>query len=773
MITRPLPLLTLCLAGVLACGGGGGDSVSDGAVTPVPDSGAAETGGGGSPGGSECEKAANTAHRTELVALQPVLGVRTSSGKTVRTFPVSFASLGGDPSVTCTVDLQFKDLNGDGQLQPFEDWTKTAALRAQDLADRMSLAQKRALMAHAVLADSPTPSAATPTATTTAVIDAGIRFGRTAANTAQLTPRANWANSIQERCEASAFGIPFILSMEPAHSSGNGRTHAKGFSQWPSELGLGATGDLALVQKFGQFVAQEYRAIGVRMALSPVANLATDPRWFGSQFSFGEDAATTSAMVGSYVKGLQGAALGSTSVAAVIGHFPGAGATKSGWSSRLAKGKAMAYPGNRFDAHIEAFQGAFDAGATGVMAGYGLPETGTWTGLAGLVNGATVEQVGTSFNKTLITDVLRTRFTYGGLVVAPEGVLDEAGGTTLGAPWGVETATRAERIAKAAAAGVDQLVGLNDTSALESAGLADVQVNASAKRALTLMFQLGLFENPYVDATKAPSLCNTDVAYQAGLDAMDRGMVLLVNKAKPAGWLNGKGDGSQSSDKGNAGNGSGKVLPAPPGEAYVAAGCDYFVAGDFDLDYVRSVSAGYGTLTNDATSVKGVPVTTAAQRMALSDYIFVRIAAPYTRDPDSGSLKESLASLEYAGNSATVLDPVAAARAAIATWTGTPASQAQIVVIVDAGRPSVVSELLSTSYGISALYMAWMGTLPGNASADKVVLDVAFGITDGKGKLAVGLPASDTAAAAQQPDTAGDGQDATFIRGFGLQTSHF
>jgi len=268
-------------------------------------------------------------------------------------------------------------------------------------------------------------------------------------------------------------------------------------------------------------------------------------------------------------------------------------------------------------------------------------------------------------------------------------------------------------------------------------------------------------------------LSNTDTAYQTGLDAMNRGMVLLVNKPKPAGWLNGKADGTQTSDKGNAGNGSGKVLPAPPGEPYVAAGCDYYVAGDFDLDYIRSVSAGYGTLTNDATSVKDVPVTTAAQRMALADYIFIRIAAPSVRDPDSGALAEPMSALTYASSTPALLDPVAEARAAIKAWTGSPASQAQIVVVVDAGRPSVMSELLSPSYDISGLYMAWMGTMPNNAYADKVVLDVAFGIVDGKGTLATGLPASDAAAAAQLPDTAGDGQDATFVRGFGLQTNHF
>jgi beta-glucosidase-like glycosyl hydrolase len=800
-IAHWLPLTALCLSSVAACsGGGGGDD-------PTPQcQGHLECGAGQfCPAGScvalpagecrkdadcaagqgcvadvcqavvvaECDKAANVARKAELVAAQPALVVKASSGKTVRTFTKTFASVGGDASVECAVDLQYKDLNGDGAVQPYEDWTRTADERAADLAGRMSAAQKLALMAHAVLADSPTPTSAGLSTATQAVVDAGLRFGLTAASTAQLTPRATWANALQERCEASALGVPFVLSMEPAHSSGNGRVRARGFSQWPSEAGLGATGDAALVERFGQYVSQEYRAIGVRMALSPSANLATDPRWPGAPLSFGEDSAAVAELVGAYVKGLQGETLGRTSVAAVAGQFPGAGAAKGGLDARLAKGRFTSYPGNRFDQHAGAFQRAFDRGVAGVMPGYGVPEAGAWTGLGGLVNGATVEQVGASFNATLLTDVLRGHYGFGGLVIAPAGVLEDAGVAPLGAPWGMESATKAQRVAKAVGAGVDQLIGLNDTVALAAAGLEPARVDAAAARALALVFRLGLFEDPYVNAAQAPALCNTDLAYQTGLDAMNRGTVLLVNDDKPAGWLDGAGDGTQTGDKGNAGNGSLKVLPAPPGEPYVSAGCDYFVLGDFDLDYVRSVSAGYGNLTNDAPNVKGVPVSTAAERMALSDYVFVRIAAPYTADPDGGALGLPLASLEYAGNDPAVLAPVAAARAAIDAWTGAPASQAQIVVGVDAGRPSVVSELLAPAYGVAGLYYQWGGTLPANPYADKVFLDVAFGIVNGRGKLPVGLPLSDAAATAQQEDAAGDGQDPTLLRGAGIDTNRF
>jgi beta-glucosidase-like glycosyl hydrolase len=731
----------------------------------------------GPPPTPECDKPANVARKAALIAAQPALEARA---KDVVTATVTFASEADDPTVMCPVDLQFKDLNDNGSVEGYEDWRKTAAERAADLVGRMTADQKMALMAHATTTDVPTVTSAAVSAELQAAIAAGLRFGLTAAHSAQLVPRATWANNVQELCEASSLGIPFVLSMEPSHSSGNGRVKARGFSQWPNEASLGATASAAVLESFGKVVAQEYRAIGVRMALSPSANLATDPRWFNGQFTLGEDGTKVAALVGAYVKGVQGTALGPTSVAAVVNHFPGAGPAKDGWDARLAKGKLVTYPGNNIDAHLAAFQGAFGAGVAGVMPAYGVLETGAWTGLGGLLDGATIEQVGAAFNATILTNVLRGHYAFSGLVLAPPGILEDAGVSPLGAPWGMEASTKAQRAAKAVDAGVDQFGGLNDAtpiSAARTAGLIDdAQIDAAARRALELIFRLGLFEDPYVDPAQAPALCNTDPSYRAGLDAMNRGMVLLVNEPKPPGWLNGSGDGTQVGDKGNAGNGTLRVLPAPPGEPYVSAGCSYFIMGDFDLDYVRSVSTGYGELTNDSTEIDGIPVSTPAERIPLTDYVFIRIAAPFTADPDSGPLGYSLASLEYATNAnAAELDDVAFARNAIDAYDlAHPAapSRTQIIVGVDAGRPSVVDEILA--YGPSALYVQWSGTYPlGNLLADKVFLDVAFGIVNGRGVLPVGLPLSDAAAGLQLEDLPDDGQHATFVEGYGIETNMF
>lgn len=728
------------------------------ADVPVPDTVADTLGDTDTGPVAECDKPANTAHRQALLDGQPVLGVRS---RAVLTQAITFASLAGNPAVTCSVDLQFKDSNGNGTLEPYENWTLTPALRAADLVPRMTEAQKLGLMAHPTTSDAPTSSNAAISAELTGLVDKHVRFGVTTALRAQLGARATWANNVQERCEASAHGIPFVISSAPAHSDGGGRAKAAGFSKWPHEFGLAATGSPAIVQTFAEVVSQEYRAIGVRMALSPNADLATEPRWYLSQFTFGEDSASATARVAAYIRGLQGETLGAAGVAATVMSFPGAGPSKDGWDTRLAKGKYLSYPGNRIDDHLAPFAGAFDAGVAAVMLSYGVPETGTWTGLGTVLDGSTIQQVGTSFNTPLVSGALRGHYGYDGLVIAPPGVLDDAG-----APWGVEASSRPERIGLAVNAGVDQFAGLNDVTPLADAKAAGLigndRLDASARRALALPFALGLFENPYVDPLKAPALVNTDTSYRAGLNAMNQSMVLLVNQAKPVGWLNGAGDGTQTGDKGNAGNGSGKVLPAPPGEPYVAAGCSYFVMGAFDLDYIRSVSTGYGEMTNDATSIDGVTVGTPAERIPLTDYVFVRIPAPYTADPDSGDLAYGLQSLEYATNdNAAVLDDLAFARTAIDAKAG---SKTQIIVGIDAGRTSVVDEVLG--YGVSGLYIEWSVT-------DKVFLDVAFGIVNGRGTLPAGLPASNAAAETQSEDVAGDGQHGTFVEGFGLQTNSF
>ena len=151
------------------------------------------------------------------------------------------------------------------------------------------------------------------------------------------------------------------------------RHRRQSFSQWPEPIGLAATGDAALVQQFGDIARQEYLAVGIRVALHPMADLATEPRWARINGTFGEDAELASRMVSAYIRGFQGEKLGPHSVACMTKHFPGGGPQKDGEDPHFSYGKDQVYPGNNFDYHLIPFEAAFQAGTAQIMPYYGMP----------------------------------------------------------------------------------------------------------------------------------------------------------------------------------------------------------------------------------------------------------------------------------------------------------------------------------------------------------------------------------------------------------------
>ena len=108
---------------------------------------------------------------------------------------------------------------------------------------------------------------------------------------------ARWHNTLQELAASTRLGIPVTLSTDPRHSFTRQPRHlgmlAGPFSQWPEPLGLAAIGDEDLVERFGDIARQEYLAVGIRVALHPQIDLATEPRWARQVATFGEDAELT------------------------------------------------------------------------------------------------------------------------------------------------------------------------------------------------------------------------------------------------------------------------------------------------------------------------------------------------------------------------------------------------------------------------------------------------------------------------------------------------
>ncbi|WP_341674805.1 glycoside hydrolase family 3 N-terminal domain-containing protein [Niveibacterium sp. SC-1] len=450
--------------------------------------------------------------------------------------------------------LRFKDLNKDGKLDPYEDWRLSPEARAKDLVGRLTLAEKAGLMMHGtapVVND--TTGAGTGAAYDLDALNTLItgQFINTFITRMSGAPQvmAEQYNKIQALAEQSRMGIPVSISSDPRNHFQyvlGASAGSSGFSQWPETLGLAAIGDAALTRRFGDIARQEYLAVGITQALSPQADLATEPRWSRVNGTFGEDADLAKAQVQAYIEGFQAGASGITknSVVAVVKHWVGYGASKKGFDGHNYYGRFITFPGSNFAYHVRPFEGAFAANVGSVMPTYAYPDAPV------TVDGITIDEpVAAGFNKAVLTDLLRGRYGFKGVILSDWGITSDCDANCIngtpdgvrpsfigfGTPWGMETATKLQRYVKSVQAGMDQFGGATEpeflVQAVQQGLLSEERLNDSAYRVLLQKFQQGLFERPFVDAAQATSVVgNADFRAQA-LDAQRRAMVLLQNKA--------------------------------------------------------------------------------------------------------------------------------------------------------------------------------------------------------------------------------------------------
>ncbi|PTL73904.1 beta-glucosidase [Rathayibacter caricis DSM 15933] len=316
---------------------------------------------------------------------------------------------------------------------------------------------------------------------------------------------AEWHNRLQELAASTRLGIPVTLSTDPRHSftdnPGTGSS-AAAFSQWPEPLGLGAIGDEALVERFGDIARREYLAVGLRVALHPQIDLATESRWARQVGTFGEDADLTGRLGAAYIRGFQGAALGPESVATMTKHFPGGNA----------------------EYHLRPFEKAFEAGTSQIMPYYGMPV------------GTEHEEVGFGFNRSVITGLLRERFGFDGVVCTDWGLLTDAdilGDRHPARAWGVEHLTVPERMAKALDAGVDQFGGEAIPEVLvqlvRDGVVEEERLDVSVRRLLREKFVLGLFDARSVDPLRAEEVVGSTEFRAAGEDAQRAAVTVLAH----------------------------------------------------------------------------------------------------------------------------------------------------------------------------------------------------------------------------------------------------
>ena len=613
---------------------------------------------------------------------------------------------------------RFRDLNRNGTLDRYEDWRLTPEMRARDLVARMTLAEKAGVMMHG------TARTGGPTG--------GVGFGRdydTVANRAlidsikvnsmitrlQAGPAtlAEQNNALQRVAENTRLGIPLTISTDPRHHFQfvvGATTQTNGFSQWPEALGFAAIGDTALIRQFGDIARQEYRAVGIHMALSPQADLATEPRWGRIAGTFGEDADLAGRLVQAYVAGFQhgSAGLDTGSVVTVVKHWVGYGAARDGFDSHSHYGRFAVFPGNNLDYHIRPFLGAFTAKAAGLMPTYSILEGATW-------GGRPIEAVGAGYNKQLLNDMARGRYGFRGIVVtdwaitwdcnercrngAPVG--QRPSFADLGMPWGVESLSMRARFVKAVQAGVDQFGGTERADmlvdAVRAGELTEAQLDTSVVRVLTQKFQLGLFENPYVDPAAATRVVGNEAFQTAALDAQRRALVLLENK--------------------------GKLLPLRGSKRVYLIG----------VDTAAATRAGLTVVTDPAQAEVAIVRLSAPFERLHPQYVFGQFL-------HEGSLAFKDGDADY-----EAFKRVSAVVPTIAT------------VFLD--RPAILTPIKQGARAVLANF----------GVSDQALLEVVTGKASPQGTLPFELPSSMEAVAAQKPDVPHDSKAPLYKLGFGLR----
>lgn len=448
--------------------------------------------------------------------------------------------LGPEAQTLVQDEIRFRDLNKNGKLDTYENPYAPITARVDDLQQQMSLDDKVGLMFITMIGmntdgstmESPILFADRMTMFFSFILKknaemvASLRMNHF--NTVQNLPAevmATWNNNIQKMAERTRLGIPVTIATDPRHGPGDNpgaNVYTADFSHWPTALGLAATRDTLLVREFGNIARQEYTAVGIRLALSPMADLATEPRWGRIAGTFGEDAELSAQMTRAYISGFQGDSIGHQSVLCMTKHFPGGGPQKDGEDPHFPYGKEQVYPGDNFEYHLIPFEkGALPARTAQIMPYYGIPV------------GQTTEDVGFCFNREIITDLLRSKYGFDGVICTDWNIITDSG-LDMGRAWGVEHLTPLQRMKKVLDAGCDQFGGESSPEMVlelvSSGAIPEERIDESARRLLRDKFRLGLFDNPYVDVEYAGKLVGNNEFVRKGKLAQKKSTVLLKNE---------------------------------------------------------------------------------------------------------------------------------------------------------------------------------------------------------------------------------------------------
>ena len=584
---------------------------------------------------------------------------------------------------------QFIDLNSNGELDVYEDWRQDADTRAADLVSQMTVREKISQMQHPTFlprADGEIPSYLQEWCNEEGI---GMLLIR---ELNSVEAAANTMNTIQEYAEGSRLGVPVLVSMDSVH----GLSYVSGSTVTPHNLALAATRDEELVTKLAEIAREEHLAVGVRMALSPDADLITDPRWGRNQECYSEDTNVVQSLIVAAVQALQGGSeLTEDSAIATVKHFPGSGGQTDG-----VDGTPLTIQEDSIDLHLAGFRAAIEAGVAAVMP-YGY-STVPYLGGDAVENSA-------DQSAAVMTDLLRGELGYTGLIQTDWG-LNFVGATNAGADILGGAGVRSTR----------QLVE----------GVDEERLTDACRRILIAKFQLGIFENPYVDEENAAQVLGSEEHRAVAKEAAARSFTLL------------------------------KYENASP-----LAGQKLVVAGTLAED-VRALNSGW--TAKDPVELAGTTILEAFQNKAGSENV--------TYIPDASQVPTDLS-----GTTAVVVIGEASGTHEPAWGTDTlefPQEQVDLVkALKDAGANVVEVVLMNRAYVMTDMVdmadSVLLAYRPGVTCGAEAIAEALFGETAITGKTPFQIPRTMEQVLNQREDLPKDIQDPLFEYGFGIEVESF
>lgn len=544
------------------------------------------------------------------------------------------------------------------------------------------------------------------------------------------TQSAELANSIQTYLvEETRLGIPAIV-----HEESCAGYMARGATTFPQAIGLASTWDPALVTEMADVIRRQMRAVGAHQALAPMIDVTRDPRWGRVEETFGEDPYLISELGVAYIRGLQGQDL-RDGVAATAKHFIGYGLSEGGrnWApARIPQRELLEQFTLPFEAAIR------EANVASVMNAYHEMD--------GVPCGASEE---------LMMRLLRNEFGFDGVVVSDYFTID------MLHRYHQVAQDKGAAAVMALQAGIDVELPAHDCygSPLQEMideGKVDMRlVDASVARILTMKFQLGLFENPYVDTARIEALYETAEQRDLSRRIAERSFVLLKNapteddrallplsKDLPSIAVIGPCADSIRLLQGDyhypthieimfeavgTVDAMGNAAPVPMHGSSVVDLSEHFVPTVTVLEGIRNaVSAGtevryaQGCAVND-TSTEGFEEAVGIAREAAVAIVVVGDKSGLTPECTSGESIDR-ANVGLPGVQEELVKAIHA--------TGTP-----VVVVLVTGKPLALSWIAEH---VPAVLMAW---LPAE-EAGNALANVLFGNVSPSGKLPMTLPRS-------------------------------